>query len=77
MVTGFSGVIARVTADWLGGHGGVALLIRDTQRVELLPTPVTGAQSSNVEVLWAKVILEKWRVMLFASVYRVPKNISA
>ena len=59
------------------GHGGVALLVRDAFRVEVLPTPATGVQSSNLEALWAKVSVGKCRRILFASVYRVPKNTSA
>ena len=58
------------------GRGGVALLIRDGYRVEVLKTPVTGAHSSNLEVLWTKVSIGKCRAMLCASVYRVPTNTS-
>ena len=41
------------------GHGGVALLIRDSCKVEVLKTPVTGVLNSNLEVLWSKIIVGK------------------
>ena len=59
------------------GRGGVALLVRETHRVEVLPTPVTGVPNSNIEILWAKVFVGNHRGILFASVYRVPRNSAA
>ena len=43
------------------GRGGVAMLIRDSYRVEVLKSPVTGVSNSNLEVLWAKVYIGKSR----------------
>ena len=41
------------------GHGGVALLVRDAYRVEVLPTPITGVQGSNIEVICGKSVRRK------------------
>ena len=56
------------------GKGGVAVLVRNTLRSELLPTPVTGINDSNLEIIWVRVRLGKGRSVLVASVYRVPVN---
>lgn len=56
------------------GKGGVAVLVRNALRSELLPTPVTGINDSNLEIIWVRVHLGKGRSVLVASVYRVPVN---
>ena len=55
------------------GHGGVAIYIRDSTRFEIMATPVTGIEASNLEIVWISVYAGK-RHILVASVYRVPKN---
>ena len=55
------------------GHGGVAIYIRDSIRFEIMATPVTGIEASNLEIVWISVYAGK-RHILVASVHRVPKN---
>ena len=56
------------------GHGGVAILVRDTLEVERVPTPVTTAASSNLEIILCLVRTGKFKRVLIASVYRHPTN---
>ena len=57
------------------GHGGVAILVRESFSVTVLPTPTTtSADRSNLEVIWAKIGAKQQRQFLFASVYRHPTN---
>ena len=56
------------------GHGGVAILVKAAYSVTVLPTPVTGVEPSNLEIIWAKVAIKQQRQLLFASVYRHPTN---
>ena len=57
------------------GHGGAALLTRDTYEVEKVPTPVTATTTtSNLEIIWCLVRTAKMKRLLVASVYRHPTN---
>ena len=56
------------------GHGGVAILVRANFSVTVLPTPVTGIATSNLEIIWTKIAIKKQRQFLMASVYRHPTN---
>ena len=56
------------------GKGGVAVLVRDELNSELIPTPVTGVASSNLEILWVRVHTGKNQSLLVASAYRLPTN---
>ena len=56
------------------GYGGAALLARTDINVEVLDRPTTGTDSSNIEIIWALVRLDKHKRMLFASAYRHPTN---
>ena len=56
------------------GYGGVALLARTDINVEVLDRPTTGTDSSNIEIIWTLVRLDKHKRMLFASAYRHPTN---
>ena len=56
------------------GKGGVAVLVRDTQSSELIPTPNTGASGFNLEIMWVLVRASQHRPVLVASAYRVPVN---
>ena len=53
------------------GHGGVAILSRDSYDVVVLPTPQPVAPS-NLEVVWAAVRTSKHRQILIGSFYRHP-----
>ena len=55
------------------GHGGVAILIRESIPFVNVATPNTGITASNLEIVWTSVTASK-RNILIASVYRVPKN---
>ena len=55
------------------GHG-VAILTRECYEVEKLPTPVTTATSSNLEIIWCLIRTAKRKRLLIASIYRHPTN---
>ena len=56
------------------GHGGVAIYVREHYNCEQITSPVTGIESSNLEIIWLRVRACKFPPILFASVYRVPTN---
>ena len=57
------------------GHGGVAILARETLEVTILPRPSTETQQqSNLEIIWAKIRMGKERQFIFSSAYRHPTN---
>ena len=58
------------------GKGGVAVYIRDTLQCELLPTPHTGVQGSNLETIWTAVKVSSSVKYIVCSAYRVPNNTS-
>ena len=53
------------------GHGGVALLSRDSYDVTVLPTP-SADNGSNLEAIWTTVRTSKHRQLLVGSFYRHP-----
>lgn len=53
------------------GHGGVALLSRDSYDVTVLPTPAAD-NGSNLEALWTTVRTSRHRQLLVGSFYRHP-----
>ena len=56
------------------GKGGVAILVRDNLSSQLIPTPATGVDDSNLEIMWVLVRTGKNQSVLMASAYRVPTN---
>ena len=48
--------------------------MRDTLSSELIPTPNTGVNGSNLEIMWVLVRTNQHRPVLVASAYRVPVN---
>ena len=56
------------------GHGGVAVLVRESFETEILKTPVTDVPNSNLEVLWVTIRVGNNRRLLVGSTYRVPIN---
>ena len=57
------------------GHGGVAILARESVSVSVLPRPVTESQChSNLEIIWAKMRTGMEQQFIFATAYRHPTN---
>ena len=50
------------------GRGGVALLVRNSVKCELLPRPDIGIAASQLEIVWILVHLDNNRSALIASV---------